>query len=351
MIYNGKILKFKEEIMKKLLSVMLILALVFCFAACGNDGGSTEPAAEEEVVLVIGNVPADTHPYSMALHMANDLLAEAGSTVSLDVQVAGILGSETEMAQNVQLGVLDCAETADMSTTGVAPAMAFSNLPGLFADYDGVKAAWAPDGFCYVAADQILADAGVKLLAAGDNGFRVISNSVRPIEKIEDIAGLKIRVPENELLLEIWGKMGAVTCPIAYGELAAALQQKTVDGQELYSSFYTMRMDEFQPYLTLLNYDYSAVLMYMNMDKFNSLTENQQTQLLDAFAEAAQWNIDYTANYYEEGLKVMIDEGLQCLDATPEMVDYFIAMGDEIAHEQKWTDLFGESIVNQLYPQ
>ena len=338
--------------MKKVLSLVLILAMVFCFAACGSDNGAETAGEDEPVTLVIGNVTADNNPYSMCLVKAQENLEAMGSTVSLDIQMGGVLGSETEMCQNVALGIIDACQTADMSTTGVAPKMAFANLPGLFSNYDEMRAAWREGGFCFNAASEILAEAGIKLLGAGDNGFRVISNSVRPIEKLEDIKGLKIRVPENELLLEIWDKLGAVTCPIAYGELAAALQQGTVDGQELYSSFYSMRFDEFQPYLTLINYDYSAMLMYMNLDKFNSLSEKQQADLMKAFGDAAAWDIEYAEGFYADGLQIMIDEtGLQVIEGTDEMAAQFVEMGKEICHEDKWMNLFGEDLVNQLFPE
>lgn len=338
--------------MKKVLSLLLVLALVFCFAACGNDTPATDggdATADEPVTIVMGNVTADNNPYALTLFRVQDNLEAAGSTVTLDAQIGGVLGSETEMAQNTALGVIDGVQCADMSTTGVAPKMSFSNLPGLFPDYDSMREAWKAGGKCFNAASDIYAEQGIKFISAGDNGFRCVSNSVRPVEKIEDIAGLKIRVPENELLLEIWEKMGAITCPIAYGELAAALQQGTVDGQELYSSFYSLRFDEFQPYLTLLNYDYSAHVCLMNQAKWDSLSEQQQTDVMDAFAEAEAWDIEYAEGFYADGLEVMIEEtGLQVIEATDDMKAYFKAMGKELCEEEKWNSLYGQEIIDML---
>ena len=340
--------------MKKFISLLLVLCLVFCFAACGGGGGGTEPEPTEEdtpVTLVVGNVAADTGLYTQALNKAQEWLTEHESTVSLDIQINSILGSEPEMVQNTSAGIQDMVQAADMSYTGLLPALAFSNFPGLFADYDGMREAWKQGGWCYQIADEALATVNLKLLGAGDNGFRIITNSKRPVEKIEDIAGLKIRVPENKLLLEIWGKLGAVAAPIAFGELATALQQGTVDGQELNASnFYTYRWDEFNKYMTLTNYDYSACLTCINADKFASLSEKQQQDLLDAFAYAADWHINYTEEYTNEGLEVMQADGLQVLEATEEMKDYFYELGYEIAHEDEWMNLLGEDMVNKMYP-
>lgn len=341
--------------MKKLLSILLILTMLFTFTACGSDepagdeGGA--PAGDEPVTLVVGNVAIDTAPYSMALKEAQKYLEEKGSTVSLDLQINGILGSEPEMVQNTSVGLQDMVQAADMSYSGLAPAISFTNFPGLFYDYDSMREAWKQGGWMFNLAEDMLAECNLKLLSAGDNGFRIITNSVRPVEKIEDIKGLKIRVPENKLLLQIWEELGAVATPIAFGELATALQQGTVDGQELNASnFYAYRWDEFNQYMTLMNYDFSACLTCINMDKFNSLSAQQQEDLLAAFAHAGSWHIDFNEGYTNEGLEVMKAEGLQVLEATEEMKDYFYEMGYRIAHEDYWVELLGEDLIASLYP-
>lgn len=338
--------------MKKILSVLLLFAMVFCLAACGNNSnGGNEATEDEPVTLVVGNVAIETAPYSMALQEAKKYLEDIGSTVSLDLQVNGILGSEPEMIQNTSVGLQDMVQGADMSYSGLAPAISFTNFPGLFYDYDSMREAWRQGGWMFNMAEEMLAENNLKLLSAGDNGFRIITNSVRPVEKIEDIKGLKIRVPENKLLLQIWEELGAVATPIAFGELATALQQKTVDGQELNASnFYAYRWDEFNQYMTLLNYDFSACLTCINMDKFNSLSPKQQEDLMAAFSHAGAWHIDYNEGYTKEGLEVMKADGLQVLEATEEMKDYFYEMGYRISHEDYWIDLLGEELVNKLYP-
>ena len=339
--------------MKKLLSVLLILVMLFSLTACGGNepAGGEQAEGDTPVTLVVGNVAIDTAPYSMALHEAQKYLEDIGSTVTLDLQVNGILGSEPEMVQNTSIGLQDMVQAADMSYSGLAPAISFTNFPGLFYDYDSMREAWKQGGWMFNLAEEMLAENNLKLLSAGDNGFRIITNSVRPVEKIEDIKGLKIRVPENKLLLQIWEELGAVATPIAFGELATALQQGTVDGQELNASnFYAYRWDEFNQYMTLMNYDFSACLTCINMDTFNSLSAQQQEDLMAAFAHAGSWHIDFNEGYTEEGLEVMKADGLQVLEATEEMKDYFYEMGYKIAHEDYWVELLGEDLIASLYP-
>ena len=130
--------------MKKLLSVLLILVMVFTFAACGNNGDSGEGGEGEAVTLVLGGAASgDTNPYIKNVEWANEWLQKNGSNITIDASWGSVLGSETELAQNVALGSVDMFSIADMSTTGIAPKMAFGNFPGLFADYDAVNEAWS----------------------------------------------------------------------------------------------------------------------------------------------------------------------------------------------------------------
>ena len=351
--------------MKKLWTLVLALTMVLSMAACGGSTGdssdsgssgssdvSSEAGGETPVTLVVGNVATgDENPYNMAMNWAKEYLEEQGSTVSLNLQLQGVMGSETEQAQQVALGNQDICQVADMSYTNIAPKMAFCNFPMLVEDYDDVKEAWGQGGWMFNEADKILSDVNLKLLGAGDNGFRIITNSKRPVETFEDMAGLKIRVPENQLLLDIWDKFGCQTAPIAFGDLTAALQQKTVDGQELgLQHFYSNRWDEFQPYLTQINYDYSVFVCCMNLEKFNSLSAKQQEELLAAFAYGCEKATEYCANYIAEGLEVMKGEGLTETEMTDEFRDQIYKVGYDLAHEDEWMSLLGEDLVNTMYP-
>jgi len=339
--------------MKKLLSMLLIIAMMVSFAACGSDEPTDgdEPTGDTPVTLVIGNVaPGMDHPYNQGLVYAQEWLAEHDSTITLDLQINSILGSETEMASAVALGDLDMVQMADMSSTNICPEMAFANFPGIMNSWEDVSAAWGEGGWAYEIANDLFQEKGMILLGAMDNGFRIISNSVRPVEKMADIEGLTIRVPENELLLDIWKEFGALTVPVAYSELTTALQTGTVDGQELgLSSFYQNRWDEYNPYFTETNYNYSAAVILINADKFNSLSEKQQQDLQEAFNYACAEQLTYCAEFNANGLATMIEEGLQVSEMTDEFRQEIWQVGYNLAHTDKWMGVLGEDIVNKIY--
>ena len=349
--------------MKKILA--LVMACAMCaslMVGCGSSGtsnsgsasgsGSTASTTDTPVTLVCGNVASgDTNPYNMCMNWAADYLKQNNSTVTLDLQLQGVLGSETEQCQQVVLGNQDIAQTADMSTTNIFPKMAFANFPMLFKDYDAVHTGWAQDGWAFKIASGIMNDGGVVLLGAGDNGFRIITNSKHEVKTFDDMKGLKVRVPEDGLLLEIWDKFGCQTAPIAFSELTTALQQGTVDGQELgLQHFYSNRWDEFNKYMTQTNYDYSAFLIFINKAKYDSLSAKQQKDLMDAFSYACDKEIDYAVDFNNKGLDEMVKDGLDVTPMTDEFRDQIYKVGYDIAHEAKWTDVLGQDLVNQIYP-
>jgi TRAP-type C4-dicarboxylate transport system substrate-binding protein len=98
---------------------------------------------------------------------------------------------------------------------------------------------------------QTIEDAGVRIIGWGYSGFRVLTNSKKPVSTVADLQGLVIRVPKNEIMIETYKSWGINPTPMAWGETFAALQQKVVDGQDNpYMTVYSMKFDEVQKYIT-----------------------------------------------------------------------------------------------------
>lgn len=341
--------------MKKYIALVMILCFAFVILACGEsslDVESNDNGVDEEVVLVLGNMAygAD-NPYNIACKKAAELLEEMGSTVKLNLQLEAVLGTERELIENTIMGNVDLVQGADMSFTPFCNKLAFANFPLIFDDYDDVYQHWSQDGWVFKEADKYLADVGMKLLGATDNGFRWITNSKRPVQKLSDIKGLKVRVPEVESLIDIWDAFGAVTAPISYTELTTALQQGVVDGQELgMQHFYTLAWYEYQPFATTIDYDYSAVITCMNLDKFNSLSAKQRSDIEKAFQEASEYTTGYAIDFINEGFSVSEAHGVEILERTQEMYDEIYEIGVELATSPKWLSVFGEELVEKMYP-
>ena len=158
-------------------------------------------------------------------------------------------------------------------------------------------------GFNGEAGKQILnglEELGLKGLAFWENGFRNLTTTNKEIKGIEDLNGLKIRTMENDIHLAAWKAMGANPTPMAFSELFTALQQGTVDGQENPIGIIVGNgFEEVQKYLVMTEHVYTPYYVVMNLDKYNSLTQEQKDALEKAMAEATLYQYE-RSQYYED---------------------------------------------------
>ena len=131
-----------------------------------------------------------------------------------------------------------------------------------------------------------LEDHNMIQLAYWENGLRQFTNSKRPIEKPEDLKGLKFRTPEDKMTMAIFAAYGASASPFAFSELYLALQQGTFDGQENpVSNIYANNFQDVQKYLTMVNYQYQPKNMIFSLSTWNKLPADLQEILLDCAKE------------------------------------------------------------------
>ncbi|MGA8280268.1 MAG: DctP family TRAP transporter solute-binding subunit, partial [Desulfobacterales bacterium] len=144
---------------------------------------------------------------------------------------------------------------------------------------------------------------GIRSLGWYENGFRNITNSKRPIEKPEDMNGLKIRVMEDDVFILTMKSLGASPLPMAFGELYTALEQKTVDAQENpLAVIYSSRFFEVQKYLAMTGHFYSPALLLISEIAWQRLTPEQQGILAEAATQARD---------YERKISMQADQTLE----------------------------------------
>jgi len=290
--------------MKKWLVLILSLLLVLAAAGCG--GGDKKPAQQQvkAKVLRVGHTLTDDSHYGVGLKKFAELVKEK-SKGSLEVQVFGNskLGNERDLIEGVSLG------TIEMCLTSTGPLPSFSkkfmvfDLPFIVQDRN--KFYPILDGKTGQEMLDSLGAKGIKGLVFFENGFRNLTNSKRPVNSPEDLAGLKIRVMENPVHLETFRTLGANPSPMPFGELFTALQQKTMDGQENpLLIIKTSKFYEVQKYLALTGHFYSPAVLMINDKLFKGLTPDQQKALMDAAKEAR----DFERNFIIESEKKLVDE-------------------------------------------
>ena len=219
-------------------------------------------------------------------------LAEKYSEGSVDVKLrcCAQIATEDDAFKALQLGTVDAYFISQNNVSPHWPMMDVFVLPYIFQNSDHlVKVANGPVGDRI--REQIKADTGVHLLTFGGPSYRDFFNSKRPINTIEDMAGLKIRVPKNEVMLATFEAFGAEPVPLAWSETPTALQTGTIDGGDNGTSVIReMKFFEFAENLVVLDH-FAGFAPVFASDRFmGKLDDAQRDAVLRAAADAGAYH-------------------------------------------------------------
>ena len=183
--------------------------------------------------------------------------------------------------------------------------------------------------------EVLIKEAGVHLLGWGYSNFRVLTNSKKPVTKLEDLKGLKLRVPKNAIMIETWKALGAEPIPMAWPETFTALQQKVVDGQDNpHVANYTMKFYEVQDYTSEVHYLFSLQPLVVGEKFYQSLSPEDQAMFTRAGIEAQQFNLLFSVTEAETAKQNMIKKGVEYM---------------EIEDEERWSALAVEKVWPKFY--
>lgn len=180
--------------------------------------------------------------------------------------------------------------------------------------------------------EKTIENAGVRIIAWTYSGFRVLTNSARPVSTVADLQGLVIRVPKNEIMIETYKSWGVSPTPMAWGETFAALQQKVVDGQDNpYLTIYSMKFDEVQKYVTNLRYIFSIEPLIISEQLFQSLSEEEQNQILAAGKTATEASSEFLKAEEDKIRQVLQERGMEIIDPADDEKEFI-----ELATSTVW---------------
>ncbi len=335
--------------MKKFFSVLLILSLVFVAVGCGSDTDSSKDTASGDqagkaIVLKAGHTLAEDHPYQLGMLKFAELVSEkTNGQIKIEVFPNSALGGERDMVEGVQLGTVDMVLSSTGPLGGFVPELNVVDLPFLFKSRE--HAYKVLDGEIGQDLLKGLENKSLVGLAWWENGFRNVTNNKRPIEKPEDLEGLKIRTMENEVHMASFETMGADPTPMAFNELFTALQQGVVDGEEnpvpivMTSKFY-----EVQKYMTLTGHFYSPSVVMINKAKFDSFTEEQQNALKEAAKEAADYERGLIKQMDEEFVGQLKEKGMEIIE-NPDKALFLEAVKPVY---EKYESKFGKELIESI---
>ncbi|MGA0565493.1 TRAP transporter substrate-binding protein [Ancylobacter sp. VNQ12] len=266
-------------------------------------------AATAQISLKIGHGHTENHSFHLAIQKFQEALEKrAPGEFTVAVFANSQLGTEREMQEQLATGTLEMTLTGVLAT--YEPKITLLELPYLFRDREHIKKAQASEAVQKLAAG--LPAKGVRLVGFLENGFRNITDSIRPINNPADVKGLTIRTPENLAQIETFRALGASPTPMAFSELYAALRQGVVDGQENpLENISDGKLFEVQKYLALTHHIYNSAYFLVSESFYQSLTEVQRKALQEAVKEASDWQMDYVANREAELLESLKKAGMQ----------------------------------------
>ncbi len=334
--------------MKKIkIQVFLLLSIVLVLAACGrpSGGSSSEDGDEKYKINIAYLVSEEQSTHLAAVDFKEQLEKESDGRLQVELHPNGSLyGSDREAIEAVQLGNVEMTIPALAAVSSFNQNFMVFDLPFLF---DDKEAAYRTlDGEVGQELLAELDDKGLKGLAYAENGFRHITNNKGPVEKPEDLKGLKLRTMESPLQTDSFKEYGANASPFAFGELYTALQQGTYDAMENpISLIYTNKFYEVQNYLTLSNHFYAPTILAMNKDFFDGLPEDLQVLVEKASEDYRDSQRKLATEQDAEWIELIKEEGMQVNELTEEQLEVFKEASEPIY--EKYRDKIGGDLMDR----
>lgn len=274
-------------------------------------------AQAQQRTIKFANQNAKGHPIVMGMEKFAELV-EAKSSGKLKVNVfpGGALGSDQANLSALQGGALEMASMNSGIFASIVKDFAVYDFPFLFSNPQEVAA--VVDGAVGQQLHAKLEEKGLIGLTYYELGFRQITNSKRPITKVEDIAGLKLRVIPNPINIDWVSALGANPTPLPFPELYAALEQKAVDGQENpVATIQGAKLFEVQKYMTLTNHQYNPQSVVVSKKFWESLSPTEQKIVQEAAVESAKYQREQSRSAAAGILDALKKAGMQVNELPP----------------------------------
>jgi TRAP-type transport system periplasmic protein len=243
-------------------------------------------AQAQAVKLTLGHGAAPGNPrHEAAVKFAEVAKAKSAGRIEVQVAPSAQLGDDAAMLTALRTGALDMSANSQGAVANAVPEYAAYGMPFLFTH--AAQAFKLLDGPLGKELADKSAEKGMVVLGYWDNGIRHMTNSKKPIAKVEDMKGLKMRTPPDTVLVDIMQSLGAEAQQIKFAELYVALQQGVVDGQENpIMNIHASKLYEVQKHLALTSHQFQMTPFLMSKRSWDKLSEADRMAVTEAAAEA-----------------------------------------------------------------
>ncbi|MDM0000843.1 TRAP transporter substrate-binding protein [Variovorax sp. J22P240] len=321
-------------IQKTLLAAVAVLAM------------TTAGAQGKERTLKFAFQNQTGHPQAQGAQKFADLVAQkSGNKISVKLFPGGSLGGDLQTVSALQGGTVEMTVLNAGILTAQVKEFAAYDFPFLF--NNGQEADAVTDGPFGQKLMAKLEEKGLHGLGYWDLGFRNLTNSKRPIAKADDIAGLKIRVIQSPIYIDLFNTLGANATPLPFPELYSALDQKAVDGQENPNTvILSSKFAEVQKHLTQTRHIYNPQALIVSKKTWDGMSAEEKKIITDAATEATAFQRQVSRGAADSALEALKTAGMTVTELPPaEMAKLREKVKPVI---EKYTASVGDATVKEL---
>lgn len=290
-------------------AIVVASGLLFCAAA------HAQPIQERTIRL--GHPVNDDHPISIGAKKFTEIVAaKSGGKLKVREFPALQLGNEMQELSALVGGIQEIFAPGTAPVAGIVKDFGLLDLPFLVNSSEQADALLdGPFGQALLAK---LPEKGLVGLAFWENGFRHVTNSKRPITRLEDLEGLKIRVQQNPVFLETFKALKTNPVPMSFAELYGALESKALDAQENpYLITRSSKLYEAQKYLSSTSHAYGVIVFLVSKKFWDKLSVDEQKILQTAALEARDYERQISRVQAKKAVSELTAHGMQFNEVSP----------------------------------
>jgi tripartite ATP-independent transporter DctP family solute receptor len=290
----------------KFLVKSIVLALAMTGAASAAQAADYKP----RIIRFGYGLAEDSNQGRAVKFFADDLAKRTGNKLKARPFGNASLGSDTQMQNALIGGAQEMMVGSTATLVGIVKDFGVYDLPFLFNNEKEADAVL--DGPFGQKLAAKLQEKGLVGLVYWENGFRNLTNTKRPVAKMEDMQGIKLRVMQNPVYIDMFNSFGANAVPLPFSELFTALETKTVDGQENpVNTIQSSKFYEVQKYLSITKHVYSPWIVLASKKWWDGLSADEQKAINEAAAASRDFERKDSREASVKAIDFLKEKGMQ----------------------------------------
>ena len=294
---------------------MKLFRTLLCGAAVlGLMGVSVPAEAARPLTLRLGHPMAPGNNVTLGYEKFAALVKEkSGGKIKIQIFPNCQLGSDRVTTEAAQAGTLDMSSSSTPNLASFSKDYMAIDLPYVTSSkYQQNLYKALDEGELGKALDKVAEKCGLKTIMFSEYGYRNFVSATKPLDSVKSLMNLKVRTTDSPVEVAVATELGMNPAPVAWGETYTALQQGTVDAEgNTFSLLNDSKHTEVLKYAMNSEHNYSMHILLMNLDKWNSLSAEQQKIIMDAAHEATVWERAETVKLEEKAWQAFRDRGIK----------------------------------------